>query len=67
MIRPGPVYTMRPHDRVCIYNDRLVVMHPNFTPFYIDLHTRERVEIELGDEAMTWAWQTEIDGICKST
>lgn len=69
MIRHGfeLVYTLKPGEQACIYNDRLIVVHPNHSPFYIDLATRERHEIELGDEARSFDWQTNIEGVCKST
>lgn len=59
------VYTLKPGEQACIYNDRLIVVHPNQSPFFIDLTTGERREIELGDEARDFDWQTTIEGICK--
>lgn len=61
------VYTMRPGDRVCIYEGKLIVVHPNHSPFFIDLETRERHEVDLGDAARSLDWRTDMEGLCPST
>ena len=64
VLKEDNVYTMRPGDQVCIYEGKLIVVHPNHSPFFIDLETRERVEIELGDAARSLDWKTELEGMC---
>jgi hypothetical protein len=59
------VYTLKPGELACIYGGRLIVTHPNQSPFYIDLATRERHEVELGDDARSLDWRSNIEGICK--
>ncbi len=67
VLKEDHVYTMRPGDRVCIYEGKLIVVHPNHSPFYIDLATRERHEVELGDAARSLDWRTDMEGLCPST
>lgn len=63
VLKEDNVYTMRPGDRVCIYEGKLIVVHPNHSPFYIDLATRERHEVELGDAARSLDWRTDMEGL----
>lgn len=56
---------LRPGARVARYGDRLIVDHPNHSPYYIDLETGERYDVELGAAAADLDWRTEIDGLCK--
>ena len=62
-----PVYTLKPGEQACIYAGRLIVVHPNHSPFYIDLATRERHEVELGHAARSLDWRTDMEGLCPST
>lgn len=42
--------------RVAIYNGLLVVVSPNEPPFYVDMQTKQRRQVELGVEAEKLEW-----------
>lgn len=38
-------------SRYCVYGGRLIVVSPNEQPYFIDLATGEKVEVDLGQGA----------------